>query len=176
MAIRENAVVKVIGGLYDGKTGKVVKVHEYVDTAIVSFDDNGDVGKVSLSALVEVQPQADRIVDVKIEIPEGAKKISRDEFMEAIAQVTRPGKLVERLGADRAMFAGLSTLALGLRVIERMFGEDEVIVITKDQLFSEIAATMSSEKPEHMMITLACGLILRDIADIIFTDEDPKRD
>ena len=170
MAIRENSTVKVIGGLYDGKAGKVVKVHEYADIAVVSFDDNGDVGKVSLSALVEVQPQESRIVDVKIEIPEGAKKISRAEFMDAITQVTKPDKIVERLGAEKGMLAGLSALVMGMKLPERLFGEDEIIVITRDQLFQEIAATVADEDPKFMIVAFACSLILRDIADILFTD------
>lgn len=170
MSIRENATVKVIGGLYDGKTGKVVKVHDYADIAVVSFDDNGDVGKVSLSALVEIQPQADQVVDVKIEIPEGAKKISRAEFMDAITQVTKPDKIVERLGAEKGMLAGLNALVMGMKLTERLFGEDEIIVITRDQLFHEIAATVTDEDPKFMIVAFACSLILRDIADILFTD------
>lgn len=170
MTIHENSTVKVIGGLYDGKTGKVVKVHDYADIAVVSFDDNGDLGKVSLSALVEVQPQTDQIVDVKIEIPEGAKKISRAEFMDAITQVTKPDKIVERLGAEKGILASLSALIMGMKLLDRMFGENDIIVITKDQLFHEIAAAVADEDPQFMLVAFACSLILRDIADIIFTD------
>lgn len=172
MAIRENATVNVIDGLYKGRTGKVVKIHDYAEIAVVSFDDNGDLGKVSLSALVEVQSQTDRIVDVKIEIPEGAKKISQAEFMEAIGQVTKPDKIIEKVGAEMGFLIGMTVMIGALKLAKRLFEESEIIVITKDQLLRAIAESAADEDPKFMVVGLTNAFILRGIVDILFGGEN----
>lgn len=168
MAIRENATVKVINGFHEGKTGKVVKIHDYAEIAVVSFDDNGDLGKVLLSELVEIQPQESRIVDVRIEIPEGAKKISREEFMEAIDQVTKPDKIIEKVGAEMGFLVGMNVMIGALKLAERLFEESEIIIITKDQLFHAIAEIAADEDPKFMIVGLTNALILRGVVDILF--------
>lgn len=172
MAIQKNATVKAIGGFYDGRVGKVCSIFPEIDTAVVSFDDNGDVGKVSLSALVEIVPQESKIVGVKVEIPEGAKKISRDEFLEAIAQVTKPDKIAEKVGDDKSLYVGLAAVMGGVKLTERLFGEDEIIVIDKERLIREIAGSVADEDPKFMIVGLMNGLILRGVVDILFGAEN----
>lgn len=140
MAIHENATVKVIGGIHEGKTGKVVKIHEYADLAIVSFDDNGDLGKVSLSALVEVQPQESRIVDVKIEIPEGAKKISRVDFEAALKRVTSPDRVLGDNSRDPmgGFMRSITTMIVGKKVTDKIFEDQDVVVMTEDEFISAL--------------------------------------
>lgn len=180
MVIRENSTVKVIGGLYDGKTGKVVKVHDYIDIALVSFDDNGDVGKVPLSALVEVQPQADRIVDVKIVIPEGAKKITRADFDKAIVTATRPD--FENPGDFMdAITHGLASGIVGGIAANKIFGDQDVVVMTRDDLVVALwdgcnpkNVNESSGFPIAKSLAISTGAIiaLKKIVDILFGAEN----
>lgn len=172
MATQKNATVKVIGGLYDGRVGKVVNTYPEIDVAVVSFEDNGDIGKVSLSALVEITPQESKIVGVKVEIPEGAKKISRNEFLEAIAQVTKPDKIIEKVGEEKSMYVGLAAVMGGVKLTERLFGEDEIIVIDKERLIHEIAGSVADEDPKFMIVGLMNGIILRGVVDILFGAEN----
>lgn len=140
MAIQKNTIVKVIGGLYDGRVGKVVNTYPEIDFAVVSFEDNGDVGKVSLSSIVEVQPQADRIVDVKIEIPEGAKKISRADFEAELKRVTSPTHGLNDNSRDAMsnFLRSITTMLIGKKVTEKIFEDQDVIVVTEDGLISAI--------------------------------------
>jgi hypothetical protein len=166
MAIKENATVKVIGGFYEGQTGKVARVYPYLNTATVAIDGVDRLVKIRMDALEEV--------NVKIEIPEGAKLISHDEFMEAIGQVTKHDKIVEKVGADMSFLVGMTVMIGALKLVERLFKESKTIVITKDQLLRAIAECVADEDPKFMIVGLTNGLILRGVVDILFGAEDGK--
>lgn len=140
MAIHENSTVKVIGGFYDGKTGKVLSVYPNVDIAVVSFHDNGDVGKVSLSALVEIQAQESKIVDVKIEIPEGAKKISRADFDAALKRVTSPDHVLGDNSRDPmgGFMRSITTMIVAKNVGDEIFKDQDVVIMMEDEFISAL--------------------------------------
>lgn len=184
MAIRENATVNVIGGSYKGRTGKVVKIYDYADIAVVSFDDNGDLGKVLLSELVEIQPQESRIVDVKIEIPEGAKTISRADFDAALAEITSPEKMRGSESNLMATFTRIMTArVVGDSVRDKLFEDQDVVVMTEEEFISALwtacnPVTISESVKKgvyargciHVAITAMIGL--EEIVGILFGAEN----
>ena len=184
MTIRENSTVKVIGGFYEGKTGKVVKIHDYAEIAVVSFDDNGDLGKVSLSELIEVQPQADRIVDVKIEIPEGAKKISRADFDAALDELISPEKMLADKVNPTVSFAKVLTVKIiGDTIRDEIFKDQDVVVMTEDTFVSamwdacnptHIREAMKSKDSAGKIIKLAITALIsmEEIVGILFGAEN----
>lgn len=140
MAIRENATVKVIGGCFEGRKGKVVKIHDFAGIAVVSFDDNGDLGKVETAHLVEVQPQESRVVDVKIESPEGAKKISRADFEAELKRVTDPTHALGGNSRDpmSGFLRSITTMIIAKKVTEKIFEDLDVVVMTEDEFISAL--------------------------------------
>lgn len=151
-----------------GETGEVVQVYDFlVPMAVVKFE-NGVTAKVEVSNLRKVEAQEN--AEPKSEIPEGAKRITKDEFMDAISQVTKPDKIVKKVGADKGMLVGIAALVSGIKLAEKLFKDTEVIVITKDQLIHEIAASATDEDPKFMIVALMNSLILRGIADVFFSD------
>lgn len=180
MAIRVNAPVKVIDGYYSGKTGKVIDIFATIGTAIVSFDDNGDVGKVSISSLIEIQDQKK---PVEPEIPEGAKKISRADF--EVALIESHQYMMERTFRNpmSGIIGSLTGTIVGSNIADKIFKDQDVIVMTEDQL---IAALWDGCSPEavnesvggHMGIgkamdvSIAAIMNLRKIPGILFGGEN----
>lgn len=182
MSIRENSTVKVIGGMYDGKTGKVVNVYPTLDVAIVSFDDNGDVGKILLSALVEVRPQENR--ETKSEIPEGAKKISRADFEEALKRVTSPDHVFGNKSRNSTgdFMRCITTMLVGKEVTEKIFKDQDVVVMTENEFISAIwsacdpvsvSENVNKKMSSRKCITVAMTAIIsfEEIVAIIFGEE-----
>lgn len=151
MAIRVNTPVKVIDGHYADKTGKVIDIFETLGTAIVSFDDNGDVGKVSLSALIEIAPQDSKIVDVKIEIPEGAKKISRADFDAVLADLADPAKIASDRNPIVALTTILTVKIVGDGIRDKIF-EDQDVVVMREEDF--VAALWDACNPVNLKETI----------------------
>lgn len=184
MAIKENATVMVIDGIHVGKTGKVTMVYDYADIAVVSFDDNGDLGKVSLSALVEVQPQESRIVDVKIEFPEGAKKISRADFDAALVEITSPEKMLESNSNPMSAFAQIMTAKImGDSVRDKIFEDQDAVIMTEEEFVSGLwgacdpTATSESVKKglsarECIRVAITAMIGLEEIVGILFGAEN----
>ena len=171
MAIHENSTVKVIGGFYDGKTGKVATIYPSLDVAIVSFDDTGNVGKVSLSALVEVRSQ-------EKQIPENGKKISRADFDAALIEVTTNSM------STSGNFAGaMSGVIIGEFIGSEIFKESDVVVITEDQFIAALWAgcspeavnkTVGNEMPicKALHVGIAAVITLRKLSEILFGAEN----
>lgn len=168
MNVRENDRVQAVGGIHDGKVGTVKSVYDLIDMAIVDFD-NDTVAKVPLSYLVKIKSQENQ--GDNSEIPEGAKYITKTEFMEAISEVTKPDKLVETAGADKATIVGLGVLMSGIKLTEKLFKDADIILITKNQLDHEIAASAMDEDPKFMVVALVNSIILRGIVNILFSGD-----
>lgn len=175
MAIRENSPVKVIGGLYDGRAGKVVHTYPSLDVAIVSFDDNGDVGKVTLSALLEVRPQKQA---VEPEIPEGAKKISRADYDAALIEVT-----TKSLDKTCNIMGVMTGAIIGEFIGSEIFKESDVVVITEDQFIGAMWAgcspeavnkTVGNEMPigKALGVGIAAIMSLRALPKILFGSDN----
>ena len=181
MAIQKNATVKAIGGFYDGRVGKVCSIFPEIDTAVVSFDDNGDVGKVSLSALVEIRPQE---TEPKTEIPEGAKKISRADFDNAVDALVAPEKILFSGGNPMSIIAKVgSVMALRDHVRNEIFKDNDNVVMTEDDFVSVLwsacnpgvaAKLIPGVKPGRKLNKIAVGAFVSfdEILEILFGAEN----
>ena len=170
MNIKVNDKVKVVSNesylaVLFGHTGEVISLYDEVEIAIVKFE-NGITAKVPFNALVKIVTQENQ----EKKIPEGAKKLTAAEFMDAVSKVTAPDKIIEKVGAETGMLVGLAALTGGIKLGERLFKDNEAIVITKDQLIHEIAKSTADEDPKFMIVALMNGIILRGIVDVIFSD------
>lgn len=185
MAIQKNATVKAIGGFYDGRVGKVCSIFPEIDTAVVSFDDNGDVGKVSLSALVEIQSQESKIVGVKVEIPEGAKKISRADFDAAVEKITSPEKMMDF--ASNPMVGLIKILTAKIvddSVRDKIFKDQDVVVMTEDEVIlalwdacnpiavNEMTTGGKTSNRKAVKVAITALISLEEIVDILFGAEN----
>ena len=126
MAVKENSRVKVISGAYVGNTGKVMTVHDFLGVAIVSFDD-GNVGKCFFSELIEEVPAE--------EIPEGAKKISREDFNNALDKITNPKNISAEDPIDRMalLVRGITTKIIGENIAKSLFEDNTFVTMTESQ-------------------------------------------
>lgn len=172
MSINVNDEVKVVsnnGGdsaMMIGCTGKVIRLYDLITPiAIVKFN-NGITAKIPVNDLIKVDTQ----VNQENKIPEGAKRITKAEFIELLKEITSPDNIIAKVGIEKGMVVGISAFIGGMKLLERLFKDTEVIVITRDQLIHEIAACAADEDPKFMIVALVNGMILREIADKIFGD------
>ncbi len=153
MSIKENSVVKVVSDnpFFCGLTGtgKVVRLYEAMGIAIVRFD-NGQVVKIPVDLLEEIELKNE---NQEPKIPEGAKRITKDEFMKLIYSVTSSDSIVDKFGLEKDI-VGMSVFIGGMKLLERLFKDIEVIVITRDQLIHEIAACAADEDPNLMIVNM----------------------
>lgn len=182
MAICENATVNVISGLYKGNAGKVIRIYGNVGIALVQLE-NGDLCKVYLSELVEIRPKE---TEPKIEIPEGAKKISRAVYMDALRIVTDPATVLADASNSvdflHATLEGLASITLGHRLAGFLFEDTDVAVVTEDDFINALwkacnpvsITEMSREASAfNGLLTSASAVIrLRDLVPILFGDDN----
>jgi hypothetical protein len=182
MAIRENATVNVIDGLYKGRTGKVIRVHDLLSVAIVSFDDNGDLGKTHFSELVEIKPQKQA---VEPEIPEGAKKISRADF--EVALIGSNQYMASRVSSHplTAVIGSSIGTIVGANITDKIFKDQDVVVMTEDQFVAELWVNCNPKAVGEMIgnimnlgnnmdVSIAAIMNLRKIPVILFGAEVGK--
>lgn len=178
MAICENTHVAVIGGPYKDGTGKVVRVYGNVGIALVQME-NGDLGKVYLSELVEIRPQE---TEPKTEIPAGAKKISRASFDEAIKEVTFSVMDGNYRNPKSGLMGAMTGALVGQDVGDRIFKGQDVVVMTEEDFVvalwdgcnpKYVSASVGNAQPvvKCLDISVAAILSLRKIGRILFGEE-----
>lgn len=177
MTIREKTRVRVIAGFYEGKTGKINSVHPEAGVAIVSFEENGDVGKVNLSDLIEIQAQPEEKAP---EIPEGAKQISRADFDKAIDDLVSPARILFSGGNPHTVVAKLSAIMASRRIVgDKIFDGATSVVMTEDEFVSAlwIACDPRNMIPgdkscvsAHRLTKLAVAMVigLEEVVEILF--------
>lgn len=171
MAIKENATVKVIGGFYEGQTGKVARLYPELNTATITIDGVDRLVKIRMDALEEV--------DVKIEIPEGAKKISQADFDAALIQATT----IAMSKNAPAIMGALSAAVVGEHIGAEIFKESDVVVMTEDEFIgalwdgchpqrvSETVGNMMDTR-RSMSVSIASAITLKTIPGILFGGEN----
>lgn len=179
MAIREKATVNVIGGPYKGNTGKVVRVYGSVGIALVQLE-NGDLGKVYLSEMVEIRPQE---TEPKTEIPEGAKKISRADFEVAFIE---SNQFLRECTTENPT-SGIVTTAVGTivgkNIADKLFKDQDVVVMTEDQFTAALWTGCSPEATSGIIgglmgvgktidVSIAALMSMRKIPDLLFGAEN----
>lgn len=180
MAIKENATVKITGGFYNGKTGKVVNVHSDLDIAIVAIEEVDRLVKIPVAALVEVQPQEK---EVETEILEGAKKISRADYDAALIETTIAGIGGRFKNPMTGITGAMSAAVVGEFIGLKIFKDSDVVVMTEDQLILDLWEGCNPRRvneivdndmslSQAMSVSIAAFMTLRKIPGILFGAEN----
>lgn len=176
MSIKENDRARVVGDIFDGKVGTVKSVYNSLGVAIVTFDEG--IAKVPLSCLVkEKEPES--------EIPEGAKRITKAEFMAALQKITSPEAIFSGKSVDpiHALTDGLSAIIFGHKVASIIFEDKDVAVLTEDDLVGALwdacdPAVMSEEVNRKqsafncLLMSVSAVIVLRDLVTILFGEPE----
>lgn len=170
------------------RRGTVGTLFEGLGIAIVNFDD-GNVEKVRLSELgiESVVEQTEEVQGPNNDRVEGAKVITKKEYMDALEFVTSPeGMLGDKVGEIdhiSIMIKGMSIMILGMNIGDQLFQDKEEIEITKDQLSDVIkektCPTEISKSIDGKMsvsdvfpIAILSALVLLKLVKILFGDSE----
>lgn len=177
MSIHEHDNVNVIAGRYEGSTGRVRSVYPTLDIAVVMLD-TGDVAKILLDHLVKFEPKenVESNIPVKENISEGAKAINEKAFMSALLDITTFGKDESR------NYAKMAALAHGMIVKKRLFVDNDVIVVTKNQFVAmlwDLCSPQTVAENSHdreniadaLMVSIPAILMLSDLVEIFFDND-----
>lgn len=176
----------VVGLNVDGEIQRGVIKTLYHDLGIAIVEmENGDTKKVRLDGLI-VLDENEPVEEVESESIEGAKVITKDQFIEAIHVLVSPEemlKIMSNVDPSKVMIRGLSVLCVGLNMTDKLFQDKEEIEITKDQLFEAIS---ENTKPSAIVdsvdgkmtvsqvlpISLTSGLVLMRLLHILFDEKE----
>lgn len=149
MSIKENSVVKVVSNdpFFRGLsgTGKVIRLYEAMGIAIVRFD-NDQVVKIPVDLLEEIELKNE---NQEPKIPEGAERITKDEVVKYLFDVTTPDNIVDKVGSEKGTVVDISAFIGCMKLLERLFKYTEAIVITRDQLIYEIVDMIFSDGADN---------------------------
>lgn len=185
MSINVNDEVKVVsnnGGdsaMTIGYTGKVIRLYDLITPiAIVKFN-NGITAKIPVNDLIKVETQ----VNQENKIPEGAKRITKAEFIEAVHDLTSPGGSFGRVATEVdplfGLLGGMSAMITGMKIADRIFKDQEVVTITEDQFTeaiwdncspAKLAESSNMSVRECMKVSLLSINALDDLIEIFFGD------
>lgn len=196
---REDMRVTVTTADNELKKGTIKNVYDDIETAIVKFDD-GQTCKVPFSQIVvciepncQEMPESDiqETPEVKTEVQEGAKVITRDQFDEALGYLTSPEGMLDGIPKDKAdevdslslMLKGMTIMIVGSEIAEKLYQDKEEIEITKDQLrevitdgtnLEAIAKSINNEMSvtKVLPIALLSMLVLLKLVKIFFDDSE----
>lgn len=185
---REGMLVVIIGENNEILRGTVKTVYDPLKVATVELPD-GSLGKVKFSdmGIVEESQSVEETPEVKAEVQEGAKVITKDQFIEALEQVTSPegmlGDKVTEVDPISLVVKGATVMIVGTMIAEKLFQDKEEIKITKDQLRQEIAKNTTPSaiaestdgemsKRQVLPIALLSLLVLSRLINIFFDDSE----
>lgn len=165
-----------------GETGEVVQVYDFlVPMAVVKFE-NGITAKVEISNLRKVEAQEN--VEPKSEIPEGAKKISRADFDNAVDHIVAPEKILFSGGNPMATIAKVgSVMALRDSVRNEIFKGNDNVVMTEDEFIAilwnacnpgVVSKLINSVKPGRKLNKIAVGAFIsfEEVVEILFGEPE----
>lgn len=160
----------------NGKTGVIISSYNFTpdNIAIVRLDDNETV-KIRMEDLIKLDDQTEQ----DPEIPEGARVISREEFSNAIVEVTKPENHPGGINVDNPESSLLGTMigaVVGMRLAEKVFKDDNVVALTEDQLVKIIWDGCSPENTSGiidagMIVSIAAIMTLQNLVKVFFPSD-----
>lgn len=185
MSIKENSVIKVVTNdpFFDRPTGtgKVVRMYGELGIAIVRFE-SGQVIKIPVDFLAEVEQKNE---NQETKIPEGAKRISKQEFLDAVMTVTSLDQIAGSRSGEvdpmKLLFGGMTIVIVGTHIKEELYQDKEEIFLTEDQLKDALCKGCSPDKvaasvdnkmniAKVLPISMLSLLVLKGIIPILFGD------
>lgn len=152
------------------------------NVAIVHLEATGETVKVPFSNLRKYEPQEKQ--ESKIEIPEGARVITAEEFTTAVYAVTTPEAIPGGINKENPLSSILGAMTgniVGLSIAENLFKESNDVTLNKDQLTmivwngcnpegvsSSVNGDMSVDK--SLSVSIASIMTLRKLVGYFFPE------
>lgn len=172
------------------RKGVVHNVFDSVPVIIVEFE-GGNIEKVAVDRLAlepktEVKPEAEA-QEKKTESQDGAKRITKTEFIDAVNYVTSPegmlGDKVTDVDPTSLMIKGMAVSIVGFKISDKLYGDNDVIEITREQLKEVIAEktnpiAMAESTGGKMSTTsvfpiaILSAVVLTKLVHILFDEAD----
>lgn len=182
MNIKVNDQVKVVSGSMAGHIGKVIRIYALVvPVAIVEFSDR--TLKIPVEFLEKVEPQENQ--EAKNEIPEGAKRITKEEFFTALQKITSPEAIFSGESVDpfHAMIEGVSALLFGHKVAKILFEDKDAVILTENDLVGAlwntcdpVAVVKEGDRKQSafdaLLMSVSSVIVLRDLVEILFGESE----
>lgn len=186
MNIRKNMKVKVNSekSSFHGAIGEVIKIYEGIDIAIVRFSDEVIV-KIPVNCLLAIEEENQ---ERKTENPTGAKRITKNAFLEALKYVTDPNSFSEdNLISNLSSFVGnMCAVVICKEIANEIFSGRDVIIVNEEQfidifwnecnpvkLSENVSKTISVRR--HLTGSMSAIMILEDMIEILFTKDSNKQ-
>lgn len=144
------------------------------NVAIVHLEATGETVKIPFSNLRKYEPQEKQ--ESKTEIPEGARRITEAEFGKAVIEVTalenHPSGMDEK-NPMSSILGGLVGAIVGGKIAKKVFKDNEVITVTRDQLVEIIwngcsPANADEKNGGNMVVSIAAVMTLQNLVEIFF--------
>lgn len=175
-----------------GRVGKITNIHELKngDIAIVEFADG--LEKIPLENLVKVKREPveepkDEKTEEKAEteeIPEGARKISKNEMTAALVKITSPDYLESNLKlSGTSVFFGLTAVMVGHRIIDELYENEDTVVITREDLMKILKDGLGLKKLSEDVggrmdaarlapVGITCAIVLKRLIPELFGETE----
>ena len=174
-----------------GRVGKITNIHELKngDIAIVEFADG--LEKIPLENLVKVkrepveEPKDEKTEEkTETEIPEGARKISKNEMTAALVKITSPDYLKSNLKVSgTSVFFGLTAVMVGHRIIDELYGDKDTVVITREDLMRILKDGLTLKKLSEDVggrmdaacltpVGITCAIVLKRLIPELFGESE----
>ena len=176
---KEGTKVSVVGDDHIIRTGTIRSVYETLGIAIVIMDD-GNVEKVSFNRMgIVPETETQRDQDDNNEPREDVKVISRKYFSEVLLEVNDPEKISSMGYPGNALTVSLTLGLLGFKLVNDIFGDRDVIKISREQLAnaivefcrpSALSESINDQMPISKIIPIAMmtGIVFSDVVGILF--------
>lgn len=165
-------------------TGVIVMTYDFSEedpTAIVKLD-NGNTFKVPFSCMTKLAEESQEEQESKTEIPVGSKRITKQEYEDALIKVTDPANL---LGGDEGnpltkLLGSMTGAIHGKKLGTQLFGDNDSIVMSEDEFVVAIWNGCSPDNVEfrdksmreNMVVSIAALMTLQNLPKVIFDGSD----
>lgn len=177
--IKEKALVRIINGAHEGKSGRVASVYPDLGVALVECNESIGMVKVLIDDLLVIPSRENE--EIKTEIPEGAKKITRSDFDRAVVR----SSLLENKSNDpmQNLVGSMTGVIVGKVAADDIFKGQDAVVMTEDEF---IFALWDACNPNHVSeiidnkmtlyrcidVSIAGMLNMRNVVRILFGPEN----
>ena len=161
----------------NGEIGEVLRIYEVNPPVAYVVLESGKAGiKIPLDFLEKVEP--------KVEIPEGAKQITKEDFGAALKEITSPEAVISEGSGDhfRDLLEGLAALAFGIKLNQSLFKDSDVVILTEDDFVRSLWDACNPAAPienadnvsafDGLPAALASVIRLRGLVKILFGESD----
>lgn len=163
-----------------GAIGKVDRIHELATGRIAIVKIIPDDVNCYREIVVKFPVENLEKVEPEIEIPEGAKLISKEDFEGALKKITNPETVFANADdPTHALFEGLATTLFGCKLMTILFNESDTVILTEDDFVRSLwdacnpaigrnGVIPSVRAYDGLLMAVTSIIHLRHIVEILF--------